>query len=65
MTSAPTASALAASHPVPMPVVAASETVGSIGRRMAIQRRGRRSSTDDDRSMRGTTSIVSRSMSGW
>ena len=46
--------------------VAASDTAGpSCGRRMAIQRSGRRSSDGWLSSTRGTTSSVSRSRSGW
>ena len=65
-TSAPTISALTTSSPLWMPDVAAMATSGpSCGRRMAVQRIGRRSSEGWLRLTRGTTASSSRSMSGW
>jgi hypothetical protein len=65
-TSAPTMSAFTASVPPWIPELAARETAGpSCGRRMAVQRIGRRSSDGWLSSRHGTTSNVSRSKSGW
>ena len=63
-TSAPAISTLTASSAVCTPVEAASEA-GTSRYRIAIQRSGWRSSSEVDRTRRGTTSMVSRSRSGW
>ena len=54
------------SDPVWIPDVAARDGTGpNWGRNMAIHRKGRRSSQLRDSSTLGTTSMVSRSRSGW